>query len=107
MVGSGAGRDRGGAQIVRDPDINRLNGTHHVAGTLGFETPRKLTLRGVVPNLSPPDVLIPYIREVDFGGPLEMRSFDYDMSLLSAVVEKWRPETHSFHLAWGECTITL
>ncbi|MED6144580.1 hypothetical protein PIB30_017077 [Stylosanthes scabra] len=32
-----AGRNRGRGQAVRDPDINRLNATHHVAGVLGFE----------------------------------------------------------------------
>ncbi|MED6131864.1 hypothetical protein PIB30_013826 [Stylosanthes scabra] len=38
-----AGRNRGRCQAVWDPDINRLNATHHVAGALGFETPRMLT----------------------------------------------------------------
>ncbi|MED6211973.1 hypothetical protein PIB30_078644 [Stylosanthes scabra] len=57
--------------------------------------------RGVVPNLPPPDCLVPYIREAGFGGPLEMRAFDYDMPLVSALVERWRLETHSFHLLLG------
>ncbi|MED6159674.1 hypothetical protein PIB30_044373 [Stylosanthes scabra] len=54
---------RGRGEAVRDPDINRLDKSHHVAGALGFETPRKLTPRGVLPNLRLPECLVKYIHE--------------------------------------------
>ncbi|MED6148138.1 hypothetical protein PIB30_050329 [Stylosanthes scabra] len=38
--------------------------------------------------MPPPDCLVPYIHEAGFGGPLEIRAFDYDMPLVSALVER-------------------
>ncbi|QHN75476.1 Serine/threonine protein phosphatase 7 long form isogeny [Arachis hypogaea] len=38
---------------------------------------------------------------------LNDRWFRLNKPLMSVFLEKWHPETHTFHLPFGECTITL
>jgi len=43
-----------------------------------------------------------------FGGVIDCGHRNLDHGLIHALVERWRPETHTFHLAnIGEATVTL
>ncbi|KAH1098494.1 hypothetical protein J1N35_015415 [Gossypium stocksii] len=66
-------------------------------------------LRGRVNGIGyPPDErLMPYLEQAGFGSAALIRTFDLHYDLLSALVERWRPETHTFHFLCGECTVTL
>ena len=51
--------------------------------------------------------MMPYLLQSGFAGLSKLRSIQLDWALLTALVERWRPETHTFHLPHGEMTITL
>ncbi|KAF7815931.1 serine/threonine-protein phosphatase 7 long form-like protein [Senna tora] len=59
------------------------------------------------PTFYPPSELLPYLRQAGFYGAALSGFFPADKALISALVERWRPETHTFHMPMGEVTITL
>ncbi|KAF1881845.1 hypothetical protein Lal_00042560 [Lupinus albus] len=55
----------------------------------------------------PNERVLQLIRNTAFGPMLDIDVVEINNHLLTAMVERWRPETHTFHLPNGECTITL
>ena len=47
------------------------------------------------------------LQDTGFIGLARMDVSYYDWHLITALVERWRPKTHTFHMSDGECTIAL
>ncbi|KAK5784983.1 hypothetical protein PVK06_039524 [Gossypium arboreum] len=56
----------------------------------------------------PPPLIENYLREARFWHVATIgQGCKLDPKLISALIERWRLETHTFYLPCGECTITL
>ncbi|KAI8554498.1 hypothetical protein RHMOL_Rhmol05G0104100 [Rhododendron molle] len=64
----------------------------------------KKCIRGL-PWPSPP--VLELIRRARLEGLCSLSFVSVDWGLITALLERWRPETHTFHLRPGESTITL
>ncbi|KAK5840536.1 hypothetical protein PVK06_009438 [Gossypium arboreum] len=80
----------------------------HICDTVN-NTDSYRILRGRVNGVgySPDARLMPYLELAGFGSAALTQTFDLRYDLIFALVERWRPETHTFHLLCGECTVTL
>ncbi|RYR61706.1 hypothetical protein Ahy_A04g018908 [Arachis hypogaea] len=66
-----------------------------------------LLLRQVSHTFVLPNTIISYLREAGFDDTVQFRDFVFDNSLITAFVEWWHLEIHTFYLPWGRCTIIL
>ncbi|KAH1254391.1 Serine/threonine-protein phosphatase 7 long form [Glycine max] len=71
----------------------------------------KLLIRRAVPTYQGeeeiPEEIIPLLRQCDFYWIMKMGYLKISVSLITTLIERWRPETHTFHMRCRECTITL
>ncbi|XP_058741297.1 protein MAIN-LIKE 2-like [Vicia villosa] len=58
-------------------------------------------------KLDPPAVIVPYLERSGFATVARIPHIHTDTSFVMALLERWRPESHTFHFPTGECTITL
>ncbi|KAH1082033.1 hypothetical protein J1N35_021794 [Gossypium stocksii] len=80
----------------------------HISNTVNNMGPYR-ALKGRVNGLgySLDERLMPYLELTGFRSAALVRAFDLQYDLISALVERWRLKTHTFHFPCGECTVTL
>ncbi|KAK9998054.1 hypothetical protein SO802_017657 [Lithocarpus litseifolius] len=85
---------------------------HRACAVWEGKDPGELTCRGRNDEFRkrPPmvdDRVLDIVKRVGLEGLHRTPSREIDHNLITTFVERWRPETHTFHLPHGETTITL
>ncbi|XP_040867338.1 protein MAIN-LIKE 1-like [Glycine max] len=94
-----------------DGDVLWMQAKHVSEHVWNGKEDRKLHIRRAVPTYQGeeeiPEEIIPLRGQCGFYWIIKMGYLKINASLITALIERWRPETHTFHMRCGECTITL
>jgi len=93
-----------------DGDVLWMQPKHVLEHVWNGEEDRKLHI-GRAPTYQGeeeiPEAIFPFLRQSGFYWIMKMGYLKINASLISALIERWRPETHAFHMRCREYTITL
>jgi len=94
-----------------DGDVLWMQPKHVSKYVWNGEPDRKLRIRRAVPiyqcQEEIPEEIIPLHRQSGFYWIMKMSYLKINSSLITALIERWTPETHTFHMRCRKCTITL
>ncbi|XP_027368436.1 serine/threonine-protein phosphatase 7 long form homolog [Abrus precatorius] len=95
----------------QDPSLLRFQSIHiseHILDERDHSTLRVRKSRNILGGLEGvPEEIISHLELVGFVGVTNLSQLPVDVRLITELVERWRPKTHTFHMPPGECTITL
>ncbi|KAH1241653.1 Serine/threonine-protein phosphatase 7 long form [Glycine max] len=94
-----------------DGDVLWMQPKHVSEHVWNGEPDRKLHIRRAVPTYQGeeqiPEEIVPLLRQCGFYWIMKMGYLKINAALITAFIERWRPEIHTFHLRCGEAIITL
>ncbi|KAH1189112.1 Serine/threonine-protein phosphatase 7 long form [Glycine max] len=94
-----------------DEDVLWMQAKHISEHVWNGKADRKLHIKRVVPIYQRqeelPEEIIPPLRQSGFYWIMKIGYLKINASLITTLIERWRPETHTFHMRCRECTITL
>ncbi|KAH1200480.1 Serine/threonine-protein phosphatase 7 long form [Glycine max] len=95
----------------RENDVLWMQKQHVSQHIWNEDADRKLRMRRAIPTYQgieqPPTEIIPLLQQSGLYTTIKLRRIKINGGIVNVFVERWRPETHTFHLTCGEATITL